>query len=202
MSAATERNEQPMRKLIKKLHNQSGFTLAEALMAVIIVLLVSSVIAAGMPVAGRAYAKAVDAANAQALLSTTVNALRGELSTAWGVELDGDTIIYYSPKTGAKTSLTPGTNSIMLQDYIAYGGTEGRTDPVELISNRARDRKFSISYSNPTIEGNTISFENITVGKQNEEGSVLAESGTIAIRFLKKDFKIPEIMPDGGGDGP
>lgn len=187
-----------MKKIIKKLHSNAGFTLAEVLMTVIIMLLVSSVIAVGMPAAARVYAKAVDGANAQALLSTTVNALRSELSTAWGVELDDDTIIYYSPKTGAKTSLSPGSESIVLQDYIAYGGTTGRTNSVELISSQVRDRKFAVSYGTPTLDDYKISFDNITVSLIGDDGNYLAESGPISIRFLKKDFKIPEIIPSGG----
>ena len=56
--------------MILKLNNEDGFTLAETLMTVLIMLLVSSVIAAGIPAAAKAYRKAVDAANAQVLLST------------------------------------------------------------------------------------------------------------------------------------
>ena len=61
-----------MKKIRNKLHNRKGFSLAETLMAVLILLMVSAVVAAGIPMAREAYEKAVDAANAQTLLSTTI----------------------------------------------------------------------------------------------------------------------------------
>ena len=86
-----------MRKLLKKSNCSAGFTLAETLIAVVILVLIS---AAALPAAMNAYRNAVDAANAQVLLSTTVNALRDELSTAWNVSVDGTTITYQSAATG------------------------------------------------------------------------------------------------------
>jgi len=61
---------------------QSGFTLAETLMAILILLMVTSVVAAGLPAAVSAYQKVVDRANAQVQLSTAVSRLREELGSA------------------------------------------------------------------------------------------------------------------------
>ena len=60
------------KRIRQKLKSRLGFTLAEMLMSVLILLMVSSVVAGGVPVAANAYYKVVDAANAQVLLSTTV----------------------------------------------------------------------------------------------------------------------------------
>ena len=76
----------------QKLKRESGFTLAETLMAVLILLMVSAVVATGIPAAANAYNKAVDAANAHVLLSTMVTALRDELGMAKEVEVDGTTM--------------------------------------------------------------------------------------------------------------
>ena len=65
--------------MYQKLNSQDAFTLAETLITVLILLMVSAVVAGGIPAAANAYRKAVDAANAHVLLSTTVNALRSEL---------------------------------------------------------------------------------------------------------------------------
>ena len=107
-----------MKSIAIKLKRAAGFTLAETLMTVLILLMVSAVVAGGMPAAMNAYRKAVDAANAQLLLSTTVNALRDELSTAWDVEVEGTTITYQSSDTGEESIISLGDDGkIMLQEY-------------------------------------------------------------------------------------
>ena len=65
-----------MTTAFRKLNQQNGFSLAEMLVAILILLMVSSVVAGGVPAASNAYSKAVDAANAQVLLSTAATALR------------------------------------------------------------------------------------------------------------------------------
>ena len=192
-----------MKKQIQKLFNNSGFTLAETLMTVMIVLLASSVIAAGIPAAANAYTKAVDAANAQVLLSTTVNALRSELSTAWGVDINASAneVTFYSSKTGAKTKLSLGTDNIMVFDYMQYGGTGGQSDAdgntssaVELVSEELREGKFVVAYSmtNPQPSDKAVYFNNVTV--KDKDDNTIAESGKLTIQLLKKDFIIPEIV--------
>ena len=71
-----------MNRIRNRIHDRRGFSLAEVLMAVLILLMVSSVIAAGLPLAANAYRRSVDKANAQVLLSTAVTALRTELSSS------------------------------------------------------------------------------------------------------------------------
>ena len=108
-----------MKKVLKKLNSQVAFTLAETLITVLILLMVSAVVAGGVPAAANAYAKAVDAANAHVLLSTTVNALRRELSTAWDVEVADDGITYYSSSTGSQSKIfISEEGKLMLQEYI------------------------------------------------------------------------------------
>ena len=90
--------------LVKKKHeriakkmNKKGFSLAELLLAVLILLLVSTIVASGIPAAKSAYEKVVVGSNAQVMLSTTIAALRTELGTATDIELNGSgEIIYYS----------------------------------------------------------------------------------------------------------
>ncbi len=113
------RREKAVKRMARKLNRTAGFTLAETLMAILILLMVSAVVAGGLPAAMNAYHKAVDAANAQLLLSTTVNALRDELSTAWNVEAAGETITYQSADTGSKSKIFKDDNGrIMLQEYV------------------------------------------------------------------------------------
>ena len=97
-------------KKTRKLNSRGGFTLAETLLAVLILLMVSVIVATGVPVAKNAYEKVVVAANAQVLLSTAVNTLRDELGTAWDVEVveEGETepkIKYFCADTGARAEI-------------------------------------------------------------------------------------------------
>jgi len=113
----------------EKLRGQRGFSLAETLLAVLILLLVSVIVATGMPAAKNAYERVVVASNAQALLSTAATSLRNELGTAWNVIIDdstvktnagtaGSSVTYNSANTGglSKIALDEDTG-ITLQEY-------------------------------------------------------------------------------------
>ena len=108
--------------MARKLSRSAGFTLAETLMTILILLMVAGTVAGGIPAAMNAYRNAVDAANAQMLLSTTINALRDELSTAWDVEINGTTITYQSSDTGGKSKIELKDGKIMLQEYVKESG--------------------------------------------------------------------------------
>lgn len=106
---------------MKKKNNQKGFTLAEALIAVLIILMVSAIVAAGIPAAKNAYEKVTVTANAQVLLSTAASALRDELGTASDVEESETGVTYYSSKTGSNARIyTDDEGTIRLENYIGY----------------------------------------------------------------------------------
>ncbi len=76
-----------MRAIVNKLKkSREGFTLAETLICVLILLMVSAIVGAAIPTAANVYKNTVDVANAQVLLSTTLTALRDEFSTAKQVQ--------------------------------------------------------------------------------------------------------------------
>lgn len=99
-----------------KLKSKCGFTLAELLITILILLMVSSVVAAGVPAAANAYRKVMDAANAQMLLSTTVTSLRRELAFAESVPVKGTAVTnkfqYTNGENGHTTELTKETKGI------------------------------------------------------------------------------------------
>ena len=107
-----------MKRIMRKLKNTAGFTLAEMLLTVVILLLASGVVATGMPAAVNAYRNAIDAANAQVLLSTTVNALRDELSTARDVQVSGKTITYTGTDTGSRSTIDLSSSPFTIQEYV------------------------------------------------------------------------------------
>ena len=145
-----------MRKVFKKPNNSAGFTLTETLVAVLILVLMT---AAALPAAMNAYRNAVDAANAEVLLSTTVNALRSELSTAWNVTdketaalsdkdsalvvKEGTVITFSSAETGNQSQIfvdTSGTaGRIMLLEYgVRTGDDNGWLQEDKLKTSAAR----------------------------------------------------------------
>ena len=105
-------------KIRKKLNSRVGFTLAETMLAVLILLLVSMIVANGMPVARTAYEKVVLTSNAETLLTTAVSALRNELGTAWKVEpRTGGGVTYFNASTGSRSELYVESNTIKILDY-------------------------------------------------------------------------------------
>ena len=90
-----------MRTVLKKLRkNRGGFSLAETLIAILILLMVSAIVGGAIPTASTVYKKTVDAANAQILLSTTLTELRDELSTASNITVSDDTTVSYRNGSG------------------------------------------------------------------------------------------------------
>ena len=157
-----------MKSIKRKLKSQKGFTLAEVLITVLILLMVSSVMAGGIPAAANAYTKAVDAANAQALLSTTVNALRSELSNAWDVSSSGNKIIYYSSDTGSQAKIYLKNGSIWVTDY--FDRPTGSQRDHELLSDSAG---FTISYTGATYDQGSCVV--IISGLSVKKGSTVAD---------------------------
>lgn len=72
---------------------QRGFTLVETLVALLIVVMLSAVIAMGAPSAIRAYQSTVAKSNAQTVLATMTTALRDELGSATAVMLGNESSV-------------------------------------------------------------------------------------------------------------
>lgn len=170
---------------LKKLQNASGFTLVEVLVAMLILLMVTAVVAGAMPVARDAYYKVVDSANAQVLLSTTATALRDELGTAKEIELydesgklnaaangnvvlafaeagssAGKRIAYISPNTGAKSYIWVGTS-----------GKAGETE-VSVYLREYVDLTAAADYTRPLISKKAatdrlcVTFDSVTLNNE------------------------------------
>ena len=114
-----------MMKTIKKsFRDKRGFSLAEVLIAILLVLMMTSIVAAGMPAATNAYYIIVDSANAQTLLSTTMTSMRDELSSA-KIEScsDSDKEIVFIGSDGSKTSITSESDGIYINPYLELGAS-------------------------------------------------------------------------------
>jgi hypothetical protein len=173
-------------------------------MTVLILLMVSGVVAGGIPAAVTAYGKAVDAANAQVLLSTTVNALRAELCTAKDIHTDETNpekaLIYISPFTGSKTKLYLGTSEtdddnteemIFVQDFLKFdesGAQSGDNNkPRRLVTKSAATKNLEVTFESFDWEkkDEVLVFNDIKVAKN---GVPITSIQAIYIRCLGVDL--------------
>ena len=201
-----------MRKLLKKSNCSAGFTLAETLVAVVILVLIS---AAALPAAMNAYRNAVDAANAQVLLSTTVNALRSELSTAWNVSAEGTTITYQSADTGDKSVISLGEDCIMLQEYIRddnpgwWGDAEKPTaSPRPLVSDAMRQEtrnsgaRMSVTYDPDDVsisdDGMYITITGLRVERDGKVLAKMPDETGLLIRVMSAESEQGDDELNGG----
>ena len=157
----------------KKLKNNKGFTLAEVLAALLILLLMTAIVAAGIPVAARVYTKAVDAANAQVLLSTTVTELRYMLSKASEITVEGN-VIKFSDDTYGKMQIA---NSSGIELTYANGTTR------KIVSDEAATKNLTNSYETVSCSDGRVIFSNIKV--ISNSGNELADLETLVITPIK-----------------
>lgn len=85
--------------------NKKGFTLVEALIALLIMATVLSMVAYGIPMATKAYKDVVDSADAETVLSTTMNTLRNELANASTITTISNGIKYQRSSTGVEADI-------------------------------------------------------------------------------------------------
>lgn len=179
-------------KFWHRLKENTGFTLAETLMTVLILLMVSSVVAVGVPAAANAYYKVIDAANAQLLLSETVMKLRSELVVATNVTFeDGSTETvksYTSGNSGWTKTLSNSTDGIKLKetsDITDKTRDEQLLVPSKMSGAIQRNTKLVTIYGSITYKDGVFTVKNLEVTKGS---NTLAEIEQIEIRNLIPEF--------------
>lgn len=157
-----------MKAKTKKLDRdrRGGFSLLEMLATMLILLMVSAIVAAGIPSAVQAYEKVTRRANAEMLLSTSVSALRDQLGTASRITVSTDkkTVTFFSDNTGSYSKIYPdplGSDTspsgvLMLQEYLMPSLITGSTgvtsdsitppDPRPLVTHAAATKGLYITY--------------------------------------------------------
>ena len=175
--------------LKNKIKSKGGFTLAETLLAVLIMVLVAGIVAGGIPAARNAYEKVVIASNAELLLSTTISALRNELGTAKDIVPDnnGTTITYFNETRGAASKIYLGTGpqTILLQRYVKLNGIGKDSDPVWLVSRSASTKQLYVTYDSVSYSetNGIITFKTLQVKNVNT-GRTLTKVDQVSIRVL------------------
>ena len=194
------------KRILTRLGSRRGFSIGEMLVAVLILVMVSAVVAAGVPVAANAYYKVVDSANAQMLLSTTLTKLRTELSTATDVSCSGTTISYRNA-VGSLSELT------LEFGVTPVGGTEDQAesgifvDRLQissfkkqlLVSLEAASGMYlmyeSVSYNKTT---GVIAFSKLSVMKDDKELASLGDYKIRVLTNLPSPSPTPTTTPVGG----
>lgn len=174
----------------KKIRKRNkGFSLAEVLVVLLIVLMVSSIVAVGVPAAVRAYNKVVDASNAEVLLSTAMIRLREELGTAGTANnAETATTITYDCGQGyeSKIMLAEETEepSILIQEYSNIPDLAATYPPHPLVTDSASSKKLYVTYDTVDISADgIITFGNLQV-KHKQTGKTYAKLETFKIRML------------------
>ena len=164
-----------MRKPRNKGRSRRGFTLAETLVAILILLMASAIVAGGIPAATRAYEKVVTASNAEVLLSTTISTLRNELGTAQSLKTPdptgdaatGTLITYYNPSRGASSRIyvDTSTHQIMFQRYYSEAGFMADYAPAPLIPEKTATGDLYVTYTSVVYSGGILTFRGLSVNR-------------------------------------
>ena len=180
-------------RLINKITCSKAFTLAEALVAILILLMVTAIVAAGIPSAANAYDKVVIASNAEVLMSTTMSALRNELSTAKDIRIAVDSsgheingISYYNSSSDSRSKIYCTDSDIMYERYAVDEqlGNKG-SDPERLISEAASDKEkeLHVSFTGVSYSNGVVTFSGLAVKKKNGDETP-AVRGTYSVRII------------------
>ncbi len=176
-----------LKAIKRKLNSKKGFTIAEMLVAIIILLMVSSIVASGIPVARDAYEKVVLTSNAEILMSTAISALRNELGTAKDIEASGTEITYYNSARGSTSKISAGSSDIMIQRYFSSEGLSKGSQEVELISSEDSTKDLHVKFSGVTYNKTTgvIKLTDLTVNRRGS--SLLKRNVSIRVITQEKD---------------
>lgn len=178
----------------RKLHSRDGFTLAESLIAILILLMMSAIVAAGIPMAKRAYDKITVSANAQVLLSTTITVLRDELGTAQEVVVDtnNNTVTYYDSNNSSFSMISKNdTQGVMLEQNIGVYLTGTGARPI--VSTERATKNMYVKYQSVTPQMNlenkvkSVTFNNIEVvwpGASVGSTSTVANLPSLTVRVI------------------
>ena len=181
----------------RKLKKCRGFTLAETLLAIMILLMVSTIVATGIPAAKAAYEKVILASNAEVLLSTTISTLQNELGTAQDIDTpsgDSNTIItYLNPSRGIPSKIyVDGTNRIQFLRYFSADGLidEDYSVPKQLITTQAETSDLLVTYDSAAYNKGTgiLTISNLAVylNSDTAKSSPLTQRDSLLIRPIIK----------------
>lgn len=171
--------------------NQRGFSLSELLVTTAILLLVSAIMAAGVPAALRSYMGVVDASNAQLLLATTSTRLRDELGVADvnanpGPTKNDDGITFVSMETGFTTTVKKNADKgITLVEVAGSEDTSVETDLVPQANGKGAKTNLRTTFDSIVYNNGVFTINNLRVLDGNGREIAGAKFDTLNIRALE-----------------
>lgn len=182
--------------------NRGGFTLAETLIAVLILTMVAGIVAGGIPAARNALDKAVDASHSQLLLSTTMTSLRNELATARSITCASETvnedgsvaedpaarkIISYVDSSGAVCTLQSDDGIYVTKEAspdISSGVYHPHIPQRLLVSEQAATKNLYAAFTSASYNNGIVKIEGLKVcKKQGDSELVLSDLGDVAFEI-------------------
>ena len=183
--------------------NRGGFTLAETLIAVLILTMVAGIVAGGIPAARNALDKAVDTSHSQLLLSTTMTSLRNELATASSITCASETvnedgsvaedpaarkIISYVDSSGAVCTLQSEDDGIYVEKEASPDISSGVYHPGIphrlLVSEQAATKNLYAAFTSASYNNGIVKIEGLKVcKKQGDSERVLSDLGDVAFEI-------------------
>lgn len=183
--------------------NRGGFTLAETLIAVLILTMVAGIVAGGIPAARNALDKAVDTSHSQLLLSTTMTSLRNELAMASSITCasepaDDDEsvaedpaarkIISYVDSSGAVCTLQSEDDGIYVEKEASPDISSGVYHPGIthrlLVSEQAATKNLYAAFTSASYNNGIVKIEGLKVcKKQGDSELVLSDLGDVAFEI-------------------
>ena len=131
-------------KMKQLLKSYSGFSLVEMLASLLVITLLFTVVATGVPVAQRVYNQVVAGSNAQLLLSTSAMRLRAELGLGRMEDpaFSGTISSYISGSTGLPTALEPDSGKTGIEIVSTVDAEHGTTTTDNLLNEDMPDRLY------------------------------------------------------------
>ena len=188
----------------------AGFSLVEMLVTTLILGLVSTLLATGIPVAADTYRKTVNSSNAQLALSTTMTVLRSELGTATEVLAYGNQV-YYQSSEGYWVSIgnsdaVEGAHGLTKQYWMGSPDTSVEDDVTDtsdeddvngliadddapatrLLPDDVITDALWVSFGSVACTGNVVEFNGLAV--RDRSGNELASAGDsyqVLLRFVE-----------------
>ena len=194
-----------MESLNAKLHTVKGFSFSELMLTMAILALITGMAAQGIPVVIRVYQRAVDTANAETYLNTTMIALRSRLclskplldSDKNPVLTDKGMPVYEYPQTGYYYFRNNENDGIQIVQYLDIDRTQEAYQPLAP-SEKLRKlnglilTSFVSSYdtiSPPQANEDFFTISGLKVEKVDKDGN------RVVLATLDDDYVIHTVNP-------
>ena len=180
-----------MKKSSVLFRKNRGFTLAETLLAVMIVLLVSGIVASGVPIAVNVYHRITDAANANVLLSTTMTELRDKLALATKINVPDSKQLTFKGNDGRSYKLSFERKSDSVTGL--YLKDEANDDYSRLlVSNAAAAKNLCADFEKVSYDGGILKFEGLKIYRKSDTDEInsiaeIDEFHVKIITFIQED---------------